>query len=93
MWRLCTTLQMHSCTAIMLSFSICQLQRRRSGKAREEMVASTRNLLVRTSPLHGGGQEENSKIRSTRNGPRKQKTGWVARVVQQGARPCSPGCP
>jgi len=84
MRRLCTTLQMHSCTAIMLSFSTCQLQRRHSGKAREEMVASTRNLLVRTSSLHGCGQEENSEIRSTRNGPKKQKTGWVARAVQQG---------
>ena len=64
MRRLCTTLQMHSCTAIMLMFSICQLERRHSGKAREEKVASTLNQLVRTSCLHGCGQEETSEIRS-----------------------------
>lgn len=44
MRRLCTTLQMHSCTAIMLIFSICQLETRRSCKACEEMVASKRNF-------------------------------------------------
>ena len=93
MRRLCTTLQMHSCTAIMLIFSICQLERRDSGKAREKMIASTRNQLVRTLSLHGCGQEENNEIRSARNGPKKQKTGVGGTCGATRAQPFSPGCP